>query len=96
MARAPKQKIECIHCGEFFASTRKSCPHCGSDSDTGWQSDEDIQASSVPIPESYLSDQDYDRFLSEQTFTEQGAQRALRRKLLVLLLILVLISIALW
>ncbi|MCB9882186.1 MAG: hypothetical protein H6834_10370 [Planctomycetes bacterium] len=32
-----RQQVVCPFCHEPFAVDRESCPHCGSDVDTGWR-----------------------------------------------------------
>lgn len=41
----------CPNCGAEFKSTRLSCPECGSDAQTGWQSSEEIDYMSIDLPE---------------------------------------------
>ena len=41
--------IECGYCGESFPAARPSCPHCGSDSQTGWKDADEIEATSVEL-----------------------------------------------
>ena len=43
--------LVCPHCGSLFPEGRLSCPECGSDADTGWKSQEEIDYYSVEIPE---------------------------------------------
>lgn len=45
----------CPHCGAMYRAGRLACPECGSDANTGWQSSEEIDYSSVEIPD-YLDD----------------------------------------
>ncbi len=57
--RRPKKSaprhLACPHCGTTFRAGRLACPECGSDTATGWQSAEEIDYSSVEIPD-YLDD----------------------------------------
>jgi len=43
--------LVCPHCGATFPEGRLSCPECGSDSETGWKSQEEIDYQSVELPE---------------------------------------------
>ena len=60
---APKQRpVEyCPHCQESFPAGRPSCPHCGSDAETGW-SREGITGEAHGLPDTF-SDDDYDDVL---------------------------------
>ncbi len=46
-------ETECPHCGATFDARRLACPECGSDAETGWKSEDEIQYSSVEIPDYY-------------------------------------------
>ena len=48
-----KGSFECSHCGAEVRLGRRSCPECGSDAATGWQSSEEIDYQSVDVPEGY-------------------------------------------
>ena len=39
----------CAHCGESVPEDARSCPHCGSDADTGWAPEDEND--SIEIPE---------------------------------------------
>ena len=49
----PRRFEECPHCGAQFKAGRLACPECGSDAETGWQSEDEIDYLSVDIPETY-------------------------------------------
>ena len=53
MVRKPKKTDYCPECGEVFPHGRLACPACGSDAETGWKSEEDIQYESVEIPDTW-------------------------------------------
>ena len=44
-----KEKDECPHCDKPIDEDATFCPHCGSDSETGWKPDTDYY--SVELPE---------------------------------------------
>ena len=46
----------CPNCGAEFRRGRLACPECGSDSETGWKSSEEVDYQSVEIPD-YLGDE---------------------------------------
>ena len=50
---ARRRTKECPNCGESIRETALACPECGSDAETGWASDEEIDYQSVEIPESW-------------------------------------------
>ena len=54
----------CGYCGEEFRAARPSCPHCGSDRDTGWKDGDEIDAASVEI--ATMDDEGYEAFLREE------------------------------
>ena len=41
----------CDHCGETLSATAIACPECGSDAQTGWADEEEIQYQSVDLPD---------------------------------------------
>ncbi len=43
--------IPCPHCGEAISEDARSCRHCGSDSDTGWNDDQDYYSVELPDDE---------------------------------------------
>ncbi|MBI5853292.1 MAG: hypothetical protein HZB39_19970 [Planctomycetes bacterium] len=47
-----KRDVECPHCGAIFRAGRLACPDCGSDAQTGWQEQEEIdyQALDLDVP----------------------------------------------
>lgn len=42
---------ECPHCGALVPAGRLSCRECGSDANTGWQSEEEVEYRSLEIPD---------------------------------------------
>ena len=45
---------ECPHCGATYRRGRLACPECGSDAETGWQDQEELDYQSVDLPEAWL------------------------------------------
>lgn len=56
--------VECGYCGESFRAGRPSCPHCGSDAQTGWKDDDAIEAESVEL--GGMDDDAYQDFLERE------------------------------
>ena len=51
-AQKPVRSFEtCPNCGESFPAGRLACPECGSDAETGWKDQEEIDYESVELPE---------------------------------------------
>lgn len=53
-SKAPKPVrsfATCPNCGESFPAGRLACPECGSDAETGWKDQEEIDYESVELPE---------------------------------------------
>lgn len=48
---AARPTLICPNCGASFPKGRLACPECGSDENTGWKSQEDIDYESVDIPD---------------------------------------------
>lgn len=55
-AKKPPETFVCGHCGADVVVGSKACRECGSDADTGWQSQEEIDYRSVEIPDHYGDD----------------------------------------
>ena len=53
MARKPKKVDFCPECGARFPHGRLACPECGSDAETGWKDEEEIQYQSIDIPDAW-------------------------------------------
>ena len=53
MARKPKKTDFCPECGAVFPRGRLACPECGSDAETGWKNEDEIQYQSVEIPDGW-------------------------------------------
>jgi hypothetical protein len=51
MRRPAKRLSECPNCGAEFDARRLACPECGSDAETGWKSQEDIDYEAVELPD---------------------------------------------
>ncbi len=49
----------CPACGAEFKQGRLACPECGSDANTGWKSQEEIDYQSIDIPEAAEFDFEY-------------------------------------
>ena len=56
--RKPIATFECPHCGAEVKVTAVACRECGSDVETGWQSDEEIDYKSLDIPDGWGDDLD--------------------------------------
>jgi predicted RNA-binding Zn-ribbon protein involved in translation (DUF1610 family) len=52
-ARSPKPMFECPNCGAAVRMGAAVCRECGSDANTGWQSDEEVDYQSLDLPEGY-------------------------------------------
>ncbi|MCR9244168.1 MAG: hypothetical protein NXI31_03995 [bacterium] len=56
MARRPKRVREyfaCPHCGADVLAGSKACKACGSDAETGWQDEAEIEYQSLEIPDGW-------------------------------------------
>lgn len=60
--RRPTQR--CALCGSVFRGGRLACPECGSDAETGWRSDEDLDHAGADIPDTF-TDEDYEDVLRD-------------------------------
>ncbi len=59
MRRNQRREIfECPHCGADVPIGSAACKECGSDTDTGWQSQEEIDYQSLDLPEGYAAGQE--------------------------------------
>ena len=58
-AKPRREIFECPHCGADVFVGAKVCKECGSDADTGWQSEEDILYESLDLPTGYSDDPDH-------------------------------------
>ena len=47
--------MECPHCGALVPSRRICCASCGSDLETGWKDAQEIDYSSVDLPDEELA-----------------------------------------
>lgn len=56
-----REASTCPHCGERVPAGRLACPECGSDANTGWQDQEEIDYTSVDIPDAWPPDDDTGR-----------------------------------
>ena len=66
-------EVTCDYCGERFRSSRPSCPHCGSDAQTGWKDDDEIDAASVDL--GTMDDEGYEDFLRREGLAEEPTDR---------------------
>ncbi len=77
--------VECGYCGEPFRQGRLSCPHCGSDSRTGWKGADEIEAESVEL--GGMDDDAYSDFLEREGLSDSVTPRGhLARNLIALAL----------
>ena len=54
MSKRGKRETEiCDECGAEFRKGRLACPECGSDAQTGWKDEEEIQYESIEIPDGW-------------------------------------------
>ena len=51
--KQPKPTFECPNCGAAVRVGSAVCRECGSDANTGWQSDEEVDYQSLDLPEGY-------------------------------------------
>jgi hypothetical protein len=51
MATSRKPTNICPHCGAAFPRGKLACPECGSDAETGWKTQSEIDYESVELPE---------------------------------------------
>jgi len=59
MKRKPKAQprtFACPHCGAEVRQGARVCRECGSDADTGWQGDEEIDYQSLDLPQGWSED----------------------------------------
>jgi hypothetical protein len=86
MAR-PKQKqgFPCPHCGALVPVGAVACRECGSDADTGWQSDEEVDYQSLDLPQGWSTDPDHPSRL-------QGRPRSSNLVVVVSLVLVVLLA----
>ncbi len=83
---ARRREVEhCQECGTEFRRGRLACPECGSDAQTGWKSEEEIQYQSVHIPDTY-----------EELVSETGQKRSVRAIVYLVAAILALVAMLLW
>ena len=75
--------FECPHCGELVASNARACPHCGSDEQTGWSKDTDLQYES--------DDFDYDEFIANE-FGERTSGGNSKRTITIAVIIALLVA----
>lgn len=64
MTRQPKPRRElfpCPNCGADVAAGARVCRECGSDASTGWKDHDEIEYSSVDLPDGYRDVDDPDR-----------------------------------
>lgn len=54
----------CGHCREEFPAGRPACPHCGSDAETGWSEDAQVDWGWAAVPEEFDED-DYQSVLRD-------------------------------
>lgn len=97
MAGRRRPLAECPHCGGTFPRGRPACPHCGSDAETGWKSEEEIEAASVDADAGELGEQDYRDFLAAEGLgpPETAPQDAPSGPLMPLIVIVLLAAAAL-
>ena len=58
--RRPRREIfACPHCGADVPIGAKVCKECGSDAETGWHDEEEIQYQSLDLPTGYSDDPDH-------------------------------------
>ena len=55
----PPERFPCPHCGADVLVGAKVCRECGSDADTGWQSQEEIDYQSLDLPQGYRRDEEH-------------------------------------
>lgn len=88
MRRKPKAALRtfaCPHCGEAVRQGAKVCRACGSDADTGWQSEEEIDYQSLDLPQGWSEDPEH-----------PAAPRARKRGWLVPVTAVLLAALLLW
>lgn len=54
-----RQTFECPHCGADVAVGAVVCRECGSDADTGWQDEDEINYQGTDLPTGYSRDDDH-------------------------------------
>lgn len=68
-AKKPPETFVCPHCGADVVVGAKVCRECGSDADTGWQSQEEIDYQSVDLPQGYRRDDEHQSMALPETRT---------------------------
>ena len=84
---SPNETFLCPHCGEPVKARAISCKSCGSDARSGWLGDDEVEAASTDLPETHLSDADYERFLKDLEHESPNSYAARRKMVFVLVLI---------
>ena len=51
--------FDCPHCGEPVRVGARGCRECGSDIETGWQNEEEIDYQSLDLPQGYSRDAEH-------------------------------------
>lgn len=54
--KRPREQFECPNCGADVAVGSKACRECGSDATTGWSDSDDLDYTSVDLPDGYRDD----------------------------------------
>lgn len=57
--KPPRRTFACPHCGAEVKQGAKVCRECGSDADTGWQSEEEIDYQSLDLPQGWSEDPEH-------------------------------------
>jgi len=63
---ASETEVVCPYCGGSFPPGRLSCPHCGSDRETGWRPPDEIETAALDLPATSLDDEEYQEVLANE------------------------------
>jgi hypothetical protein len=72
-----------------------ACPECGSDDRTGWSDADDLETASLDLPDTEMSDEDYEDFLARELGARPRKRAPLWVWVVVILLVLGLLA-SLW
>jgi hypothetical protein len=78
----------CPNCGEAVPVSRASCPHCGSDSETGWSKDAEEAGVDLPAGYSGQDEFDYDEYVHRE-FSKPPVSAAVLIRLVILAALLI-------
>jgi hypothetical protein len=58
-----RRQFACPNCGEPVNAGALACRACGSDAETGWRAEEELEAAAMDLPAPLLSEDEYEEVL---------------------------------